>query len=193
MLIYLSFQLYSTWNLLPPTFRVIGFAPDQLSQDEFIHIITGRAKKDSPRFAELLKEFTARCSYVSGHEGGDQSFQALEQRLDELGERKKEQHRLFYLALPPAAFESVSAGIKKFCHSTRGNNRLIIEKPFGHDAQSSKDLQLALNKSWSEDEIFRIDHYLGKEVVNNLLAIRFGNEIFGAIWNKRHIHDIEVF
>lgn len=75
----------------------------------------------------------------------------------------------------------------------RTDGRVQIEKPFGHDSQSSKDLQQALNQNWSEEEIFRIDHYLGKEVVNNLLALRFGNEIFGAIWNKRHIHDIEVF
>ena len=83
-------------------------------------------KKDSPRVAEQLKDFTKRCSYVSGHEGGDKAFKALQQRLDELGEEKKEQHRLFYLALPPVAFESVSAGLRKFCYSSRGDNRLIV-------------------------------------------------------------------
>ena len=76
--------------------------------------------------AEQLKDFRARCSYVSGHEGGDKSFEALQHRLDELGENKKEQHRLFYMALPPKAFEPVSAGLKKFCYSPRGDSRLIV-------------------------------------------------------------------
>lgn len=67
-----------------------------------------------------------------------------------------------------------------------------IEKPFGHDLESSRELQRALDPNWREDEIFRVDHYLGKEVVNNLLVLRFGNEIFGAIWNARHIDNIEV-
>lgn len=69
---------------------------------------------------------------------------------------------------------------------------LQIEKPFGHDLESSRELQRALDPNWREDEIFRVDHYLGKEVVNNLLVVRFGNEIFGAIWNARHIDTIEV-
>ena len=111
---------------MPPTLRIIGFAPDQLGQDEFDAVTSSRVTKDSPRVAEQVKEFAARCSYVSGHEGGDRAFQALRQRLDELGEEKKEQHRLFYLALPPAAFESVSAGLRKFCYSSRGDNRLIV-------------------------------------------------------------------
>ena len=71
-------------------------------------------------------------------------------------------------------------------------NRTQIEKPFGHDLDSSRELQQALDKHWDEEQIFRIDHYLGKEVVNNLLVLRFGNEIFGSVWSKRHISDIEV-
>ncbi len=67
-----------------------------------------------------------------------------------------------------------------------------IEKPFGHDLESSRELQRALDPNWREDEIFRVDHYLGKEVVNNLLVLRFGNEIFGSIWNAGHIDSIEV-
>ena len=72
------------------------------------------------------------------------------------------------------------------------NAALQIEKPFGHDLESSRELQRALDPNWREDEIFRVDHYLGKEVVNNLLVLRFGNEMFGAIWNGRHIDNVEV-
>ena len=67
-----------------------------------------------------------------------------------------------------------------------------IEKPFGHDLESSRELQRTLDPNWREDEIFRVDHYLGKEVVNNLLVLRFGNQIFGSTWNAKHIDNIEA-
>ncbi|KAG8534298.1 uncharacterized protein KY384_001142 [Bacidia gigantensis] len=113
-------------TLLPPSFRIVGFAPDEINEEDFNSIVSARAKIDSPRYAEQLKDFKKRCSYVSGHEGGEKSFQALGRRLDTLGENKKEQHSLFYMALPPKAFESASAGLKKFCCSARGDNRIII-------------------------------------------------------------------
>ena len=69
---------------------------------------------------------------------------------------------------------------------------LQVEKPFGHDLESSRELQRSLEPNWREDEIFRVDHYLGKEVVNNLLVLRFGNEIFGSIWNHRNIDSVQV-
>ena len=71
-------------------------------------------------------------------------------------------------------------------------DRLQVEKPFGHDLESSRELQRSLNPNWREDEIFRVDHYLGKEVVNNLLVLRFGNEMFGSIWNHRNIDTVQV-
>ena len=104
----------------------MGFAPDDIGEDKFSSIVSSGTTIDSPRFAEQLKEFIARCSYVSGKDGGDSSFQALSHRLHELGQDKKEQHRLFYMALPPSAFELVSAGLKKFCYSVRGSNRIIV-------------------------------------------------------------------
>ena len=81
--------------------------------------------------------------------------------------------------------------VSKIQHEA-ANAGLQIEKPFGHDLESSRELQRALDPNWREDEIFRVDHYLGKEVVNNLLVLRFGNEMFGAIWNARHVDNIEV-
>ena len=152
---------------------------------------------------------------MSGHEGGEKSFNALRRRLEQLGTGKKEQNRLFYMALPPSIFPSMQEGLRKHCYSERGVSRIIvsgilisgltmshthraidavfqIEKPFGHDLKSSRELQRALDPNWREDEIFRVDHYLGKEVVNNLLVLRFGNEIFGATWNAKHIDNIEA-
>ena len=184
-----------------------------MTHDSFLSIIKSPIKLESPRFAEQLEQFCQRCSYVSGHEGGEKSFHALRRRLEQLEMGKKEQNRLFYMALPPSIFPSMQEGLRKYCYSGRGANRIIvsvvsimmsgirhravdtvlqIEKPFGHDLESSRALQRALDPHWREDEIFRVDHYLGKEVVNNLLVLRFGNEMFSAIWNAKHIDNIEV-
>ena len=104
----------------------MGFAPDQMSHEEFIQIIRAPIKLESPRYAEQLKQFCARCSYVSGHEGGDKSFKALREHLGEIGQGKKEQNRLFYFSLPPSVFVMMSEGLRKHCYSDRGVSRIIV-------------------------------------------------------------------
>lgn len=115
--------------LLPEDFQVVGFAPDQMSHEEFVNTIKSPVKLESPRFAEQLKDFCNRCSYVSGHEGGDKSFETLKRKLDEIGHGKKEQHRLFYMALPPSVFVPMSEKLKKHCYSEKGQSRLIVRLP----------------------------------------------------------------
>jgi glucose-6-phosphate 1-dehydrogenase len=112
--------------LLPHDMKIIGFAPDEMSHDEFIKIIRTPIKLESPRYAVQLDQFCERCSYVSGHEGGDESFRALQKRLEEIGLHKKEQNRLFYFSLPPKIFVPMSEGLKKFCYSKRGISRIIV-------------------------------------------------------------------
>lgn len=97
-----------------------------MSHEEYIEIIRAPVKLESPRFAEQLKQFCNRCSYVSGHEGGDQSFKALQERLEEIGQGRKEQNRLFYFSLPPSIFVKMSEGLKKYCYSERGLSRIIV-------------------------------------------------------------------
>ncbi len=99
-----------------------------MTQEDFIKIIRSPVKLESPRFAEQLEQFCRRCSYVSGHEGGEKSFQALKKKLDEIGHGKKEQHRLFYMALPPSVFVPMSEQLKKHCYSERGQSRLIVRR-----------------------------------------------------------------
>lgn len=110
----------------PDDFKVIGFAPDEMSHEAFIDIIRKPIKLESPRFAEQLKQFCNRCSYVSGHEGGDKAFEALHQRLEALGQGKKDRNHLFYMALPPKIFVSMSQMLKKHCYSARGGTRIIV-------------------------------------------------------------------
>lgn len=97
-----------------------------MSHDDFIKIIRTPIKLESPRYAEQLNEFCNRCSYISGYEGGDKAYQALQKRIEEIGLHKKEQNRLFYLSLPPKVFVPMSEGLKKFCYSERGISRIIV-------------------------------------------------------------------
>ena len=126
--------------LLPHDFKIIGFAPDEMSHDEYIKIIRAPIKLESPRFAEQLKQFCDRCSYVSGYEGGEKSFQALRKRLEEIGHGKKEQNHLFYLALPPSVFVPISEGLKKYCYSERGVSRIIVRLPTISDVEPRTEL-----------------------------------------------------
>ncbi|KAK0916150.1 Glucose-6-phosphate 1-dehydrogenase, partial [Friedmanniomyces endolithicus] len=107
--------------------------------------------------------------------------------MQEIEKGQKETNRIFYMALPPSVFIPVSEHLKRCCYPKSGIARIIIEKPFGKDLGSSRELDRALRPNWTEDEIFRIDHYLGKEMVKNILILRFGNEFFGATWNRNHI------
>src|SRR5256884_3023116 len=112
--------------------------------------------------------------------------------LRDLGERRGTTgNRIYYLAVPPAAFEEIVGWVGKH-KSRKGWTRVIVEKPFGHDLQSAQDLNVLLHKHFDESQIFRIDHYLGKETVQNMLALRFANGIFEPIWNRQFIDHIQI-
>ncbi len=110
-----------------------------MDHESFLSIIKSPIKLESPRFAEQLEQFCQRCSYVSGHEGGENSFDALRRRLEQLGTGKKEQNRLFYMALPPSIFPSVQEGLRKHCYSERGASRIIVSISFS--LRSSRNVE----------------------------------------------------
>merc|ERR1712071_552405 len=93
---------------------------------------------------------------------------------------------------PPSVFESVTSHLSQSCMAPKGWTRIIVEKPFGHDSQSSNQLSAHLASLFSEDQIYRIDHYLGKEMVQNLMILRFGNSFLGATWNRHHIDNVQI-
>jgi len=101
-------------------------------------------------------------------------------------------HRIFYLALPPSVFIETTANLKTHCMGLDGWNRVIVEKPFGKDLDSSNVLSKHLASIFSEDQIYRIDHYLGKEMVQNLLVLRFANRIFTPLWNRDNISNVQI-
>lgn len=180
------------YNLLPKDIKIVGYARTKMSLEDYRERISSYIKTPNDQIKKQLEEFLSFTTYISGQYDQDDGFLELTKHMEELEGDIEERNRLFYLALPPNVFTSVSQMLKKNCYPAKGIARVIIEKPFGHDLESSRELQSSLQPIWTEDELFRIDHYLGKEMVKNILIFRFGNEFFGAGWDRRHISSIQI-
>ncbi|KAK9455832.1 glucose-6-phosphate dehydrogenase [Dipodascopsis uninucleata] len=179
------------YGLLPDGVKIVGYARTKMDDEDYKKRISSYIKVPTDDVKAKLDEFLSFCTYVSGLYDHDDGFLNLTKHLEGL-EGDSECHRLFYMALPPTVFIPVAQHLKKCCYPSKGSARIIIEKPFGHDLASSRELQAALQPIWKEEEIFRIDHYLGKEMVKNILILRFGNEFMGASWNKNHVSTVQI-
>jgi glucose-6-phosphate 1-dehydrogenase len=150
---------------------------------------------DDPEIKSKLEEFTAFSSYISGQYDRDDDFQVLESHIRDIESKyqgNEPNNRLFYFALPPGVFITVSQHLKRNNDTARGITRLIIEKPFGKDLDSCRELVNAIKMDWKEDQTFRIDHYLGKEMVKNILLFRFANIAINSGWDKNSISNVQI-
>lgn len=175
--------------------KIIGYARSKLSDSEFKDRIKGYLKAKTDELKAKVDKFLDLCSYLHGPYDTSEGFEALNTEIEKFEAERKvaTSHRLFYLALPPSVFTVVAGNLKKHCHpEEKGLARIIIEKPFGHDLDSARELTKNLAPIWKEDELYRIDHYLGKEMVKNLTVLRFGNQILDASWNKENIESIQI-
>lgn len=184
---------------LPKSVNVIGYARTHLEDGDFKERISanfkGNVKTEGKVDSTQKEDFLKLTSYISGKYDEDEGYIALRKAMEAYEEKNsvgENTERLFYFALPPSAFTEVATQLKKLCYNASGRTRLIIEKPFGHDLESSTQLQKDLSPLFTEEEIYRIDHYLGKEMVKNLLVLRFGNEMFNGVWNKNHIKSVQI-
>lgn len=174
----------------------MGYARTKMDEAEFHKRATSYIKNsEDPEVNAKIEEFKSFSSYVSGSYDDAESFKELNKHLVQIEDKYQDKlcNRLFYLALPPSVFVPVAQNIKKECYvGLGGANRIIVEKPFGKDLDSCRELVKSLKEAWTEDETFRIDHYLGKEMVKNILVIRFANVAMGAAWDKNSISNIQI-
>jgi glucose-6-phosphate 1-dehydrogenase len=181
-------------RLLPEEFAVVGVARTEETDDEFRERMKEAVQQHArDEFREEVWEPLAEgLRYVStdfADEAGAERLADLLSELDE--ERGTRGNRVYYLAVPPSAIEEIVVQLGKR-RSAKGWTRLIVEKPFGHDLASARELNETIQEHFSENEVFRIDHYLGKETVQNMLALRFANGIFEPIWNRQFIDHIQI-
>jgi glucose-6-phosphate 1-dehydrogenase len=188
-------------RLLPPGMSIVGFALTEQSEDEFrknMHDAVGEFSRRKPVDETVWSDFVSRLHYVSGKFEDPGNFGKLREKLEELDRTNGTRgNRIYYLAVPPSAFRTVNdnlakAGLVHDPDDASKYSRIIIEKPFGRDLASADALTADLHRVFHERQIFRIDHYLGKETVQNLVALRFGNAIFEPIWNRNHIDHVQI-
>jgi glucose-6-phosphate 1-dehydrogenase len=191
------FALYCQ-GLLPKEFQVFGFARSQMDSDAFRERITEHlACRYAPgeSCADRMTEFLSRCTYVSGQYDSRDAFLDLYQVMRSV-EGDTPPNRMYYLAIPPSVFLEVAhalggAGLVQ-CGISDPWSRVVIEKPFGRDRRSSDELVTEMGKVFREAQTFRIDHYLGKEVIQNLMVLRFANLVFEPIWNRKYIRSVQI-
>jgi glucose-6-phosphate 1-dehydrogenase len=190
-------------KLLPEKFFLLGYARTKMTDEEFRTIAKAAIAKHSRSAKKhgvdqaVLNKLLACTYYQAGQYGAVEDFNALGKRLAELESKHATQgNRLFYMSTPPEAFEPIILGLGKASlvkrHATTPWQRLIIEKPFGTDLASAQKLNGTLNIVFGEEQIFRIDHYLGKETVQNLAVLRFANSVFEPIWNYKYIDHVQI-
>jgi glucose-6-phosphate 1-dehydrogenase len=181
-------------GLLPEKFAVVGAARSDLSDDEYRdrmeHAVREFGRDDFKQETwDGLAEATRYVSMDFANEAREDKLSDILAELDE--ERGTRGNRVYYLAVPPQAMPTIVRELGER-RKTEGWTRLIVEKPFGHDLASADELTGLISASFTEEEVFRIDHYLGKETVQNMLALRFANGIFEPIWSRQFIDHIQI-
>ena len=184
---------------MPPAFRVIGFARREKTDDSWrteLRAALAQFSRTQPVDEAVWREFATHLFYCLGDLTDATAYQRLEQRLNSFGEPALRKNLLFYLATSPSQFGLVAEQLHHsgLLHRNGGEawQRLVIEKPFGHDLASAHALNNELTRFAHEQQVFRIDHYLGKETVQNILMFRFSNSIFERLWNRESVDHVQI-
>jgi glucose-6-phosphate 1-dehydrogenase len=181
---------------LPENFAVLGASRTKMSDDEFRENMSEAVKEYGDAEDEKsISEFVKILYYESVETKADSSMENLRKRLETIRREKDiPGNTIFYLSTPPSLYSVIPELLSKqgLNKEDDGWKRLIIEKPYGYDYDSAQKLNEDLMKEWTEQQIYRIDHYLGKETVQNILVTRFSNGIFEPLWNRNYIHHVEI-
>ncbi|HXJ11601.1 MAG TPA: glucose-6-phosphate dehydrogenase [Candidatus Limnocylindrales bacterium] len=187
-------------NSLGERYAIVGFARTPMTDDSFRTTIGEAAKTISevgPIEPAKWNDFSSNLYYSAGEYGNPDSYTQLAKRLTEIdAEKKLGGNRLFYLSTPPEVYKDIveQLGRAGLARPTNPNSwvRIIIEKPFGRDLASAKELNKIVLNVFEEKQVYRIDHYLGKDTVQNLLVLRFGNGIFEPLWNRNYVDHVQI-
>ncbi|WP_309116688.1 glucose-6-phosphate dehydrogenase [Saccharothrix sp.] len=188
-------------GLLPPGFALVGFARRDWADQDFMQVVHDAVKEyaRTPFRQEVWDHLAEGIRFVQGTFDDDTAFDTLAATLADLDrERGTGGNHAFYLSVPPSAFPTVVNQLKRSGLATPPTDnpaqwrRVVIEKPFGHDLGSAKQLNKVVNEVFPEESVFRIDHYLGKETVQNILALRFANQLYEPIWNANYVDHVQI-
>jgi glucose-6-phosphate 1-dehydrogenase len=187
-------------GLLPAETSVVGFARRPLTDVEWRKDMREQVSANSRVKVEdgLWNDFEEGIFYQPGQFADRSAFRELAERLEQIdAARGTRGNKLFYLATPPSAYEEIIANLGRVGLQEQGDHgegwsRIVVEKPFGHDLDSAVELNDSLIKVFDESQVYRIDHYLGKETVRNLMVFRFGNGIFEPLWNRRYVDHVQI-
>ncbi|MEX2026727.1 MAG: glucose-6-phosphate dehydrogenase [Pirellulaceae bacterium] len=189
--LYLLFQK----GRLPKSTRIVGVSRTPYSHDAWRSELAASTQKHlgSAFVPAVWNDFAAGIFYQPGNIDKADDFAALAKTLDQL-EQGEPAARLYYLSTAPSLYASAigQLGAAGLASEERGTRRIVIEKPFGTDLPSARDLNQAAHEVYSEKQVYRIDHYLGKETVQNILVLRFANTIFEPIWNRNYIDHVQI-
>ncbi|MEU8685464.1 glucose-6-phosphate dehydrogenase [Streptomyces sp. NPDC048611] len=185
-------------GLLPPGFSLVGFARREWEHEDFAQEVYTAVKEHSrtPFREEVWQQLVQGCRFVQGNFDDDEAFETLKETINELDKAQGTGGNFaFYLSVPPKFFPKVVQQLKKHGLAEQKEDswrRAVIEKPFGHNLESAKELNRIVHEVFPPHEVFRIDHYLGKETVQNILALRFANTMFEPLWNRSYVDHVQI-
>ncbi len=192
------YNLYKGQHL-PKSFLVLGVSRSEMSNEEFRQKVVQESEflenKISKEESSFIKAFADKIFYQDLGDDYDRDYSLLANRIFQLNKDYGcDENYIFYLSTPPSLYEVIAKNLSEagLTKEDNGWKRIIVEKPFGYSLATARELNEGLHKYFNESQVYRIDHYLGKETVQNLLVTRFSNSIFEPTWNRRYIHHVEI-